>query len=336
MAAKASVLLPVYNAAPFIVQAVNSILEQSFRDFELLLFDDGSTDETLQILESFKDPRIRIYSSSENLGYLHHLNRGIEMAQGEYILRMDADDVAHPRRFEKQVAFMDAHPAIGLCGTWAGYLGEQGPGPRPPLTHEQIVIHLLCFTTIAHPTAIIRTAILREHGLRYDPAFYTAEDHELWGRMSACTRLANIPEVLLQLRRHPQSTSVRRREEQKRVKRRIREIHFRQLLGRPLSGLESQLVNAQLDFGQAIDFRAVERFFLEVRAANKRQQFGDARYLDAFLENRLLSNLPNGRPASWNYWRNQAAMLALFPGLSGPTRTRLFKRAAGFFRRIFQ
>jgi len=113
-----TVLMPVYNGGPFLRSAIESILNQDFSDFDFLIIDDGSTDGSHEIAASYADPRIRLESNGRNLGLIATLNRGLDLARGTYVARMDADDIAFPDRLSKQLTFMEAHPEIGLCGTW--------------------------------------------------------------------------------------------------------------------------------------------------------------------------------------------------------------------------
>ncbi len=121
---KISVVLPVYNSEKYIAEAVQSILDQTFTDFELLIINDASTDGTLQILESFKDDRLKIINNPTNLKVVKSLNKGLELAQGEFIARMDADDIAYPQRFEKQIAYFKKYPQVDVCGTWVQAFGD--------------------------------------------------------------------------------------------------------------------------------------------------------------------------------------------------------------------
>ncbi|MCL4352883.1 MAG: glycosyltransferase [Patescibacteria group bacterium] len=200
---KVSVLLPVYNCEKFVAEAVESIFQQTFSDFEFLIINDGSTDQTLKILHSFADPRLRIYSNKKNLGIVSSLNKGIEIARGQYIVRMDADDVSLPERIEMQVAYMDQNPNIGVCGTWFRTIGEKaGRLKTYPVEPDEVKCALLFGCPIAHPTTILRKTVLDQNHLKYNPTFLQAEDIEFWVRCSKYTQLANIPRVLFQHRVH--------------------------------------------------------------------------------------------------------------------------------------
>lgn len=210
-----SVLLPVYNAERYVVQAVQSILDQTYRDFELILINDGSTDSSLSILEPFaaRDPRIRLISR-ENRGLVHTLNEGLSLARGAFIARMDADDIADPLRFEKQVAFLQIHTQCVAVGCRTYLIDHEGQPLRPQkvvlCTHEEIDRALLSGKTgiISHPTAMIRTdALLKVNGYR-DLA--PCEDYDLWLRLAEIGQLANMPEILLHYRFHNHSYSYQR------------------------------------------------------------------------------------------------------------------------------
>jgi len=194
-----TVLMPVHNAGPFLREAIESVLGQSFRDFELLILDDGSTDDSIAIVCSYDDPRVRLEVGDANMGVAATLNRGLDLATGEYVARMDADDLCRRNRLATQVAFMDAHPEIGLSGTRALAFGAERYLIRHPSEPERIRCRLLFDTAFAHPTVIFRRSLMEAHGLRYG-ALRHFEDLELWQRASACFPCANLDEVLLDYR----------------------------------------------------------------------------------------------------------------------------------------
>jgi glycosyltransferase involved in cell wall biosynthesis len=203
---KVTVLLPVYNAAPFLREAIDSILAQAFTDFELLAIDDGSTDGSGAILASYTDARLRVVRHSENRGLIATLNEGLELATGEYVARMDADDISLPTRLSRQVAFMDSHPDVGLSGAWAKQIGEGNRLMAKPLTHDAIRCDLLFDSAFIHPLVIFRRALLIKHDLRYGD-FRHAEDLHLWREAAALFSVANLPDVLLHYRMHSSSVT---------------------------------------------------------------------------------------------------------------------------------
>lgn len=205
-----SVLVAVHNGAAHLGEAMASILGQSFRDFELLVVDDGSTDGTPALLRGCADSRLRVVRHDSNLGLIAALNRGLEEARGEYVARMDADDIALPRRLERQREMLSKTPSVGLCGTWFRTFGSgRAEVVRPPIRPEELAAKLFYESPLAHPSVMFRRKLFAEHGLRYDPAFPHAEDFELWSRVARVTDLANVPEVLLRYRRHGRQVSAR-------------------------------------------------------------------------------------------------------------------------------
>ena len=202
-APKVTVLMSVYNGEKYLAEAVDSILNQTFRDFEFLIINDGSTDATADILERYQrsDNRITVYNQ-ENQGLIASLNRGCQLARGEYVARMDADDVSLPERLAKQVQFMDTHPDIGVVGTWVEYMDENGRRLGEwhyPTAPGVIGWHLLFWCCLAHPSVVMRRDVFLQLGF-YRPQALHAEDYDLWSRAVTVTRLANIPEVLLRYR----------------------------------------------------------------------------------------------------------------------------------------
>lgn len=206
---KISVIMPVYNAAPFLRESIESILNQTYKDFEFLIFNDGSTDNSTEIIESYKDPRIKFFNSEKNYGYVKHLNEGIKLAQGEYIARMDADDISLNKRFEKQVLFLDNNKEYGICGTgiWQFYSKAKKQQYLLPITHEDIQLEQFFNCSFIHPTVMIRNKILSTNGLAYDENDMPAEDYNLWAKILDYTKGYNLPESLLYYRRHKNQTS---------------------------------------------------------------------------------------------------------------------------------
>ena len=191
--------MPVYNAAAYLEDAVSSILGQTFRDFELIIINDGSTDATTVILERYAelDRRIRLYSQ-ENQGLISALNRGCRLARGHYIARMDADDISLPERFEKQIGYMERHPEIGILGTGIYNMDENGVvrGTWCPPTNSAMLKWTNFFgVCVSHSTVLMRRQVIEKLGF-YRPDAVHAEDVDLWLRACAITDFGNIPEPL--------------------------------------------------------------------------------------------------------------------------------------------
>lgn len=196
-APKISVIMSVYNGGDYLREAVDSILGQTFKDFEFIIINDGSTDKTPEILKSYTDPRITVLNQ-ENQGLVASLNRGLAAAQGEFIARQDADDQSIPTRFEKQYKFLSTHPKVVMAGSSMRVMNEQSK-----ITHSHHVLlndpelkqELLLRSPFAHGSVMIRHSALKKTK-GYDHAFWPAEDYELWLRLSAYGEFANFDECL--------------------------------------------------------------------------------------------------------------------------------------------
>lgn len=213
---RVSVVMSVYNGGRYLRDAVDSILSQSFRDFEFIILNDGSTDDSGQIIDNYRDRRIKVVENRENIGLTRSLNRGLSMGRGEYVARMDADDISLPKRFECQVAFLDAHPEVGVLGTAAQLIdasGTKGEIIRFSAEHG-FLKWLMCFVTnpIIHPTVMVRRHWTEQAG-GYDENMVTSQDYELWCRLSGRIGLANLADVHLLLRKHDENISTLRLKE---------------------------------------------------------------------------------------------------------------------------
>ncbi len=197
---KVSIIMPAYNAAEYIFEAINSMLNQTFTNFELLVIDDNSRDKTVSIVNSFNDSRIRIILNLENKGISYSLNRGISESAGEYIARMDADDISMPSRLERQIGFLEENRDIGICGTWAVTFGNSTFKIMPECEPELILFCMMLDNRFVHPSVIIRKSVLYRFRLRYSNV--PAEDYDLFSKLVFCTKVANIPEFLLKYRTH--------------------------------------------------------------------------------------------------------------------------------------
>jgi glycosyltransferase involved in cell wall biosynthesis len=205
-----SVLMPVYNGAKYLRESIQSILGQTFGDFELVIVDDGSTDDTPSVIQEFsrKDARVRAHRQN-NQGHVGALITGLEKVRGTYVARMDGDDVSLPARLAAQVSYLESHPDVGVLGTAATVIDADG-SPVVPVrfpTQHWVIRWALCFSSaIIHPSAMMRRSVLQKAG-GYDHAMKHAEDYDLWRRLSLVTRLANLEDVLLLLRKHEKNVS---------------------------------------------------------------------------------------------------------------------------------
>lgn len=206
-----SVVMSVFNGEAFLSEAIESILEQTCRDFEFLVIDDGSSDKTAEILADYasRDRRIRVVRH-ENKGRAASLNIGISLAAGGYIARMDADDVALPHRLQDQLDFMERHLEVGLLGGAAEIINRAGRISsiyRPPLEDSEIRLKLFRNNVFFHPTVIMRNEVVRDSG-GYRKALLDADDYDLWLRIAERSQMANLPGPVLRYRIHSEQVSV--------------------------------------------------------------------------------------------------------------------------------
>ena len=201
---KVTVFIPAYNREKYIGDAIESILAQTFTDYEILLIDDGSKDGTVKKMRSYADPRIRIIRNEKNLGIPKTRNKGIEQARGEYIAMLDSDDRAYPTRLEKQVDFLDAHQDYAQVGSWCRMMNEQGRPlkkiKRQPILPEDVDAQLLFRCSLSNRSIMARTKILREYGYRND--YPRCQDYDLHVRLAKKYKLGNLPECLVYGRIH--------------------------------------------------------------------------------------------------------------------------------------
>lgn len=219
-----TVLMPAYNAALYLQEAVASILGQTFRDFELLIIDDGSTDATAALLAAEPDSRIKVVRNPENLGLVATLNRGIELARGRYIARMDADDISLPQRFEWQYQLMERSPRVVACSGWTV---DVCPGVRNKYNfreadHETLLGRMFFESPLSHPASFIRTSTLVDSGIRYDNRYTHCEDYRFWFDLSKVGRLSNVQKLVLRYRVVETSVSQRHGAQQARTARGLR------------------------------------------------------------------------------------------------------------------
>lgn len=278
-----SVLTSIYNSAELIRPAIESVLKQTFSDFEWIIINDATPDNSIEIIESYNDPRIKIYHNETNLGLAASLNKGLALCTGEYIVRMDTDDVCYPNRFERQVAFMDANPEIAVAGTWVNLTGDWKGIWKTPVSHEEIKCKLLFNSAIAHPSVIMRKSELQKHDLRYSEELKKIQDYDLWTRAIRIVRFANIPEVLLDYRIDIAAKSA---EIVKRSNAVIYGIRRRQLktLGIEITETEEDNLHfVSANQLEKVDSKIVKDLFSKILKANKAKGLYSTKFLNKQL-----------------------------------------------------
>lgn len=292
-----TVILPVYNAEKYVAESIQSILSQTFADFELILIDDGSTDGSLEVLQRFaaKDRRVVLHSR-ENRGLIDTLNEGIENARGTYIARMDADDIAMPDRFRQQINFLKNNN-YDICGSSVQCFGQSSRIWRYPCAPEEVEIHLLFDSPFAHPAVMCRAAVLNT--LRFSSDFPNVEDYDLWQRAwQGSFKGGNLDNVLLQYRVHPLQVSQTRRVLQHNLANSVRQRHWLAIVGDEKRLKVDRLLKIHSE--DNVEFAEVSPLFQAVAL----QYSGTARayFLSQVFRLAVKAATTSKRP--WITWRN--------------------------------
>lgn len=226
-------LMAVYNGMPYLPLAIESILNQTFSDFEFLIVNDCSTDNTRDVILGYDDPRIRWLDNEENINQTRSLNRGLEHTRTELVARMDADDISHPRRLEMQVAFLRAHPEVAVLGTGLRIIDRNGRlrGKLVRPGHDLWLRWQLIFgCPLTHGSAMYRRSVVWDELGGYDDSFRFSQDYDLWSRVAERHSIANLRDLLLDYRVHPEATGSRSRSISREEDRRIIRANQRRIL----------------------------------------------------------------------------------------------------------
>ena len=208
---KVTVLMSVYNGRLYLKESIESILNQTFNDFDLLIINDGSTDNSGEIILSFDDPRIRLIENPVNVGLTKSLNRGLKLAKGTLIARQDADDISLPHRLEHQLSYLESHLDIVLLGTWAKVIDENGKALRDtcsPINPFVLKWRMLFTNQIVHSSVMFNSEKVRQLG-GYDSLFTFSQDYDLWLRIMKQHQIALLPEILVHRREHSNDISAK-------------------------------------------------------------------------------------------------------------------------------
>lgn len=267
-----SIIMPVYNGSMFLKSAIESILQQTYICFELVIINDGSTDESESIIHSFSDQRILYIHHKNNMGLVAALNSGISAASGKYIARMDQDDLSLPDRIGAQFEFMEQHDKVVLLGTQLQVLWDN------KISHmykknDELKTSLLVGSSFAHPTVMMRASTIEEHNIRYEEAYLHAEDYGFWSQISQYGEVHNLNQVGLLYRKHSNQYTRVFTEQMKKATRRIRK-DYTVRLGLTLTDVEFSLLNS-----------IAEKTYLEEESFDIKEA--------ANLLNMLVYNLPN-------------------------------------------
>lgn len=204
--------MPVFNTEEFVGEAMESILNQSYKDFEFIIIDDCSTDKTFEVISSYKDPRIKVIKNEVNSGRSASDNRAFKIARGEYVAKMDADDISLPNRFEKQVAFLNDNPAIDIIGGWMKHFGDNTYTKKYPASPDIAACEILFGIPVGNPTVMFRKESIEREGLHYDEDIKGTycEDYDFFAKaFIASLSITSIGEILLRYRVLPMTNKKR-------------------------------------------------------------------------------------------------------------------------------
>lgn len=205
-----SVIIPVYNAASFLVDSIESILNQSYQNFELIIIDDCSSDNSLEIIYHYqkKDSRVIVMNDNENKGIPFRRNQGWKIAKGKYVLHLDHDDIALPFRLKKQVDFMEQNQSVLASGTYIQYIGNKNDIWQTSLEAIQNSVGLLFFSTIANPSSIFRKDSIDKYNILHNEKYKLSSDYDIWVQLDAIGELRNIPEIMTLIRKYENNASL--------------------------------------------------------------------------------------------------------------------------------
>jgi len=294
-----SVILPVYNGQDYLAEAIESIISQTFHSWELIIINDGSTDKSEEIIKSYlpKESRIKYYRNQQNSGLIFTLNKAIDLSEGNYIARMDADDICSPERLQIQYDFLRKNTDIALCGTYATVINNNGKPIGRLLnlrTDEYIRIHLLFSVPLIHSSVMGKAEVFKQN--HYDTDYKHAEDYDLWCRISANHKIANIPSYLLKYRWHSTNVSVLNQKIQEKTKERVirRQLTFLGLfpsdqeMNLHLVSFRQRDIKSRGEKKTFSDFVGLSQWFGQIIEANNNKKLYHTDALQAYLWSRWI------------------------------------------------
>lgn len=231
--AEVTIVLPVYNGERYLREAIDSVLAQTFRDFELWVVNDGSTDGTVGIVDSYSDPRVKRIDNPHNMGLVATLNRAFAMVESPYVARMDDDDLWHAHKLELQMALLKSRPDVGVCGTSIHKFGDLDSVNIFPEESDALKVGLLFYCMMSHPSVVYRRSMLVETGLCYRKDYFPAEDYKMWIDVLQHSNIYNIQQPLVEYRQHGEQICRERKEEQKILDRRLHEEQLKLIYPNP-------------------------------------------------------------------------------------------------------
>jgi glycosyltransferase involved in cell wall biosynthesis len=299
-----SVVMSVYNSEMFLREAIDSVLEQTFKDFEFIIINDGSIDCSLEIIKSYNDKRIVLIENEGNKGLIHSLNKGLEIAKGQYVARMDADDICLPERFRKQVEFLELNPNVGVLG--CDYISINEKRERNILAIDscpKIKTFLLFTATMCHPTLMLRKQVLIDNKLSYSEAAKHVEDYDLWCRLALSTDFFNLNEILFKYRDHANQVSHQNRALQIQNSNVIQENYLKNL-GFLYSGSDLKthfLISSNVRIRNRQSLREIEKWLLNLIEQNANKIIISRKEFNIAISKMWLDCCGNTNLGLWSY-----------------------------------
>lgn len=334
-----SVVLPVYNGRKYLAEALQSVLGQSFTDFELLVIDDGSSDSSGEVVKQFKDARIQLIENPANMGLVPTLNKGLSLCRGDFIARMDADDICEPDRFAKQIAFFQAHPEIDIVGSAIRFFGAiSNPYVFTfPSEHESIRVALLFYCSLAHPALMFRRSLVQEGDWGYSDDFRHAEDYHLWSRLLLRRRAANLTGCLLNYRLHQKQVSSANSNKQYETSLRVRALMLSEagVIPSPDDIALHESVILEKPLPRADYLEALAGWFGKIEDGNQKSAYWDAAALHQLLRTKFVEVMQRMAATAPLVARGANAKRYISPAEAAAIGKRpLHKRAQSLLRRL--
>ena len=278
-APKISVILPVYNAEQFINETVHSILDQTYKDFELIIVNDGSTDMTVEYIENINDKRIVLYHNETNKGIAYTLNKAISIAKGDYIARMDADDICVKTRFEKQINFLTANPDIDVCGTWIKTIGFNHAVRKAIINSDEMKASAIFNYPLFNPSMMFKRSVFIN--VEYQRNCEPAEDYFLFSEIIDTVSFYNLPEVLLYYRIHVHQSSVTQNKKRLNGANAARRNILKKL--NPLFDEQDIKLHLKICENEKVNLLDAEQWLKTLILTNKKEYFFEQKYLESIV-----------------------------------------------------
>ena len=297
-----SVIMPVYNAEKFLSDAMKSVLGQSFKNLELIIINDGSTDKSELVVQSFTDERIRYFKNEENSGIVYSRNRGLKLAKGDFIGMVDADDIVYPEKFEKQIEFLKQNPEYGFVGSWARFIDENGkriPGGWKLKASPEKIPAIMFFKNYFLQSAVVYQKDCIKN-FSFTKGFEIGEDYLIWYQMLKKYKAWNFPEYLVDYRMHQHNITVKQKEKGYELEREIFRIQFKEL---GIEATDEELdIHMKIRYTETINstelLKEIEKWLMKILRYNDLNKVYDKKHLYEVVTNRWMKVCSKFRPVS--------------------------------------